>query len=75
MGLGPPSPSTYPLSSDARQDDDGSGQSREEDGGDDGRGGVEGEASIGASVEGEGAIPQRHPAAWGVGNWRLDPPL
>lgn len=75
MGLSPPSPSTYPLSSDARQDDDGSGQRREEDGGDDGRGGVEGEASIGASVEGEGAIPQRHPAAWGVGNWHLGPPL
>lgn len=55
-GLSSP-PSTYPFAPDAWQDDDGSDQCREEDGGNDGPGGVEGEASVGARVEGEGAIP------------------
>lgn len=62
-GLRSPSPSTYPPAPDPRQDDDESGQHGEEDGDNGGPGGVEGEACVGARVEGEGAIPQCHPAA------------
>lgn len=62
------SPSTYPPAPDSWQDDDESDQHGEEDGDDGGPGGVKGEAGTGARVEGEGAIPQGHPAAQDAGN-------
>lgn len=60
-GLSSPIPSTYPSTLDPWQDNDESGQHREEDGDDNGLGGVEGEAHIGAGVKGEGTVPQCHP--------------
>lgn len=63
--------STYPPASDPWQDDDKSGQHGEEDGDDDGPGSVKGEARIGSGVEGEGAVPQRHPAA--LDGWKSAP--
>lgn len=57
-------PSTYPPAPDPWQDDDGCDQHGEEYGDNESPGGVKGEAGIGSRVEGVGAIPQCHLAAW-----------
>lgn len=57
-------PSTYPPAWDPWQDDDGRDQDGEEYGDNDSPDSVKREAGIDSRVEGVGAIPQSHLAAW-----------